>query len=437
MNGFKNKNITVFGLGKSGIAAAKKLALLGAKVTVTEVKPVSGIDPSALKEIQELKVDLEIGGHSSKSIRSADLIIVSPGVHLDIPVLEEAKAKGIPVISEIELAYQILTKPIIAVTGTNGKTTTTALVGEMIKAAGKKVAVAGNIGYPLTSVDDHQLDFIVAEVSSYQLETIQNFRPWVSLILNIQEDHLERHHSISEYIAQKARIFKNQTGDDYVIYNQDDPFVVEMVKGVKAKLIGFSKNHPETITLAPSEIKIPGEHNLENALAAAQVAYVCGIDKKTVEDVLRTFPGVEHRIEFVARIDGIEFYNDSKATNPDSTRVALETFRGRGMVLILGGRDKGVSLDSLGRKVKGLVKNVVLMGEAAARFEKAFREIGFDAIYHAQSLADAVKKSFSLAKEDEIVLLSPACASFDRFANFEERGRVFKQEVQKLCEKQR
>ena len=422
---YLNKNVTIFGLGKSGIASARKLASLGANVLASESK--STIELSLAEALKRIGVTIELGGHTSKSIESTDLIIVSPGVHLDIPVLEKAKAKGIPIISEIELAYQFFTKPIIAVTGTNGKTTTTTLIGKMLKAGGKKVAVAGNIGFPLVEVDDSDLDYIVAEISSYQLETIVNFKPWIGLILNIQPDHLERHHSMQEYIEQKARIFMNQTGDDYLIYNQDDTYVTEMIKKVKAKIIGFSKSHPEIITLPPEEIKIPGRHNLENALAAAQAAYLCGVGMETVAEVLRIFPGVEHRIEYVTTINGVDFYNDSKGTNPDSTLVAIETFTGRGMVLIMGGRDKGVSLDDLSKKVKETVKAVILIGEAAFKFEQSLREAGFDSIHHAGSMDEAVRKSFLLASENEIVLLSPACASFDMFANYEERGKAFKQ----------
>jgi len=432
MEHIKNKNITVFGLARSGIAAAKKLLSLGAKVTISEIKPASGIDHSLLKELQKLRIDVELGGHSLKVVESAELIVVSPGIHLDIPVLEEARKKSIPVISEVELAYRLLKKPIIAVTGTNGKTTTTTLIGELLRAGGKKVAVAGNIGSPLVEVEDSNLDLIVAEISSYQLETISSFKPWISVLLNIQPDHLERHRTMEEYMAQKARIFMNQNGDDYIVYNQDDPRVREMVKNAKAKLVGFTKDHPEIITLPPSEIRIPGRHNLENALASAQAAYLCGAEEGTVADVLRSFPGVEHRIEFVSRVDGVEFYNDSKATNPDSTLVALDTFEGRNIILILGGRDKGVSLDVLSSKVRQRAKRVILLGEATARFKQALEKAGFGSIDLADSMDGAVRISFGSAGSGDIVLLSPACASFDMFSNFEERGKAFKQAVKSL-----
>ena len=424
----KGKKVTVFGLGRSGLSAAKKLIALGADVRGTDVDPELDAQVFA-----GLGLPVELGGHTSRIIEGDDLIVVSPGIHLDIPVLAEAKEKNIPIISEVELAARILAKPIIAVTGTNGKTTTTTLIGEMLKAGGKRVAVAGNIGLPLVDVDDAALDYIVAEISSYQLESIVSFKPYISLVLNIQPDHLERHHTMQEYIGQKARIFLNQAGDDYLVYNQDDPLVVEMVKPAKARLVPFSKANAGIITLPPGLIKIPGRHNLENALAAAQAAYLCGVNKETVSEVLRTFPGVEHRIEYVTAVSGVEFYNDSKATNPDSTLVAIETFRDRGMVLILGGRDKGVGLAALAQKVKEHVKAVVLVGEAAPLLETALKAVGYEAIYKAGfSLPDAVRNAFSLTENGDVVLFSPACASFDMFNNYEERGRAFKEICQNL-----
>lgn len=412
-------------MARSGIAAAKRLSAMGAKVMISEVRSDVEVDPG-------LNITIELGGHTAK-VLDADLIVVSPGIHLDIPILKEAKQKKIPIVSEIEIAYQILKKPIIAVTGTNGKTTTTTLIGEMLKAGGKKVAVAGNIGYPLVAVDDTDLDYIVAEISSYQLEAIKDFKPWISLVLNIQDDHIERHGSSKEYIRQKANIFKNQTGDDYLIFNEEDKRVVEMVKGARARLVGFSKADASIVTLKKEEIKIPGIHNLENALAAAQAAYLCGIERKTVADVLRTFPGVEHRIEPVKSIKGISFYNDSKATNPDSTLVALDTFNGKRVILILGGKDKGTSLDLLCKKVKEGVKAVVLIGEVTARFEQALGQAGYSEIKLSGSMEEAVKLSFDLGEGGDIVLLSPACASFDMFKDFEERGKVFKKAVAQLA----
>lgn len=423
--------VTVFGLAKSGIAAAKRLAGSGKKVLVTESQPKEKFDPVVITELAGLGIELEFGGHSDKVLQS-ELIVVSPGVPLTIPVLRAAREKNIEIISEIELGYRLLTKPIIAITGTNGKTTTTTLIGEMLKSGGKRVAVAGNIGEPLVGVDDANLDYVVAEVSSYQLETIVHFKPFISLILNLQEDHLARHGTMEEYARIKSRIFANQTGDDYLIFNADDKWASEMSKNAKCRTVPFSKVQAGIITLNPDEIRIPGRHNLENALAAAQAAYLCGVSKEVVARVLKEFPGVEHRIEFVRRLKGIDFYNDSKGTNPDSTLVAIEAFPGRGIVLLLGGRDKGVNLEPLVRSVKRSVRKVVLLGEAADRFESALKMGGFAEYVRADSFSDAVNKAYSLARENDLVLLSPACASFDMFQNYEERGRVFKELVNKL-----
>jgi len=427
-------SVTVFGLGKSGEAAARRLAALGAKVFVTESKSAQAFAPGLLDELSALGIQLEFGGHTARAIEATELIVVSPGIHLDIPVLEKAKEKNIPLISEIELAFQLLKKPIIAVTGTNGKTTTTTLVGVMLKAAGKKVAVAGNIGSPLAAVDDRDLDYVVAEISSYQLETIKDFKPFVSAILNIQEDHLERHHDMKNYIAQKARIFENQTAGDFLVYNAEDPAVREMIGPARAKKIPFTKEDVSQLGCRPQEIKIPGRHNLENALAAATVASLCNVDPATIASILRTFPGVPHRIEYVAEIDGVLFYNDSKGTNPDSTLVAIETFIGEGMILVLGGRDKGVSLDKLCQAVKRHVKEVVLIGEAAGRFENALRQAGYQNLHRASNFKEMIETAFNLAAPGDLVLLSPACASFDMFNNYEERGETFKQLVREFAQ---
>ncbi len=422
---FKGRRVTIFGAGKTGQAVARKLVGLGADVFVTEER--STLDVDVMRALRSLDVRLELGGHTAGATEDADLIIVSPGVHADLPVLNDARKRGVPIQSEIELAYRFIEKPIIAVTGTNGKTTTTTLIGEMLRAGRKRVAVAGNIGDPLIDVDDTALDLVVAEISSYQLECIDRFKPWISVLLNIQPDHLERHHTMEEYTRQKARVFMNQGNDDFIVYNMDDPAVTAVVKCAQARLIGFSKESSEIITLAPEQIRIPGKHNLENALAAAQVAYLCGIGKEVVAQVLRDFPGVEHRIEYVTQKRGVRFFNDSKGTNPDSTRVAIETFAGSGIVLILGGKEKGVPLEPLARLVKERVKAAVLIGEAAPKFEAALRKAAFNKFHNLGfSLEEAVKQAFALAESGDVVLFSPACASFDMFSNYEERGKAFK-----------
>jgi len=427
MTKWEGKKVTVFGLGRSGAAVARKLAGLKSDVTITESKSEDKLDNDLVSEMKKIGVRLETGGHSNRSIEGADLIVLSPGVHTDLVTLEEARKLRIPIISEIELACRFISKPIIAITGTNGKTTTTTLIGEFLKAYGKKVAVAGNIGNPLISVDDKDLDFLVVEVSSYQLETIVTFRPWISLILNLAEDHIERHKSMEEYSAAKARIFLNQRKTDYLIYNADDKLVSSIAASSEARLVPFSKNKP---FLDPREMLIPGEHNLENALAAAQAALICGVTIDTIKKVLSTFPGVEHRIEFVTEKRGVKFYNDSKGTNPDSTIVALKALSNgqKNIILIAGGKDKGGDLADMARLISTTVKKVILIGEAANRFGKVLKT---DLIFSGD-LKEAVNTAYSLAGQGDIVLLSPACASFDMFSNFEERGKIFKELVDRL-----
>jgi len=430
---WEGKKVTVFGLGRSGSAVTRKLVPLKALVTISEELPEEKLDPELLTEMRELKVKLELGGHTDAAIEGADLIVMSPGVHLDLPVILKARQRNIHVISEVELAFRFLSKPIIAVTGTNGKTTTCTLIYEFLKAGGKKIIVAGNIGNPLIEVDDRGLDLVVVEISSYQLENIVTFRPWISLILNLTEDHIERHKSMKDYVAAKARIFLNQRKSDYLIYNAEDKLVRELVGSAEARLVPFSKKNS---FIDPADLLIPGEHNLENALAEATAALICGVRWETIRSSIRVFPGVEHRIEFVTEKRGVKFYNDSKGTNPDSTIVALKSLsRGqKNIILIAGGRDKGGDLTDLMHLISNTVKKVILIGEAAPRFEAALKSKLYQDPVLASDFAQAVNTSYSLAKPGDTILLSPACASFDMFKNFEERGRIFKQLVKELPE---
>jgi UDP-N-acetylmuramoylalanine--D-glutamate ligase len=438
------RKIAVFGAGKSGLAIAKRLGK--DIVFITEEK--STLDKETLNSLKQIKVRNELGGHTDKALKGTDLIVVSPGIHLDIPILIKARKRNIPIIGEIELASYFISKPIIAITGTNGKTTTTALIGQMLKDSGYKVAVAGNIGIPLISVNDKKFDYIVAEISSYQLESVFSFRPWISLILNITEDHLTRHHTMKEYIKQKAAIFKNQRGDDHLIYNIDDRIVRTLSNKAKCKKIAFSRkeslekgicaingsiyfDHKRICSI--KDIAIKGEHNIENALAAIAAAFLCKVSIKSIMKTLGSFKGVEHRIEFVKISDGISYYNDSKGTNPDSTIVAIQALRpSHNIVLILGGRDKMTDLTEMCRMIKDNVRDVVLIGEAKNRFKMNLIKNGFNRIHEASTFKEAINRSNAIAKQGDAVLLSPACASFDMFANFEERGKVFKQIVAKL-----
>jgi UDP-N-acetylmuramoylalanine--D-glutamate ligase len=436
--------ISVFGAGKSGLAVAQKLR--GHDIFLTEHN--SFIPEKILKQIKTLKIKYELGGHTMKAIQDKDLIVVSPGVHLDIPILKKARSKKVPIISEIELAYRLLKKPIIAVTGTNGKTTTTALIGQLLKDYGYKVAVAGNIGYPLILVNDNKLDYIVAEISSYQLEAIKEFRPRISIILNITEDHLTRHGTMKEYSRLKARIFENQRKTDHLIYNYDDRIVRRIASKAKCNKVPFSmKIKLRNGLFADSKdifcngklvathrnMRIKGAHNIGNALASIAAALLCKVSPGSIRSTLDNFKGVEHRIELVRKVKGVTFYNDSKATNPDSTIVAINALKPlHDIVLILGGRDKMTDLSQMCKVIKASVKDVVLVGEARARFRNYLTKYGYRRIHDASTFKDAVKRSYDLAGSGEAVLLSPACASFDMFSNFEERGREFKKIVSSI-----
>ncbi len=446
---FTNKKICILGYGRSGKAAAERLFFAGAHVKVSESKPVGA---NGRLPVPPEGIEYESGGHTLGFCLDNDFIVVSPGIHLDIPVIEEAIKKGVPVISEIELASMFFSKPMIAITGTNGKTTTTTLTGEIFKKAGYRVAVAGNIGIPLVSVDDKDLDYIIAEISSYQLETIDRFSPHIAVMLNLTPDHMERYGTMEAYGKAKQRIFKNQTSGDFLVYNHDDVEVREMTKNAYSRKVPFSRkesvsggpfvnggymvrlneNYLESI-IKISAIRIKGDHNIENALAAVSTALLCKIPVSDIAAALKEFGGVEHRIEHVATINGVEFLNDSKATNPDSTIVALKAVgKGGDIILILGGRDKGTDLADMSALVKERTKAVILIGEAGPRFEKALRASGFGNIHYETTLENAVRRGFSLSSKGDKVLLSPACASFDMFEDYEHRGRVFKESVRKL-----
>lgn len=446
------KKCLIVGMGKSGLAVAKRLSLLGAEVFISDQKSELELKEQ-IEQLDGFNVSLLIGEDYRFLPEGLGLLIISPGVPLAVPPVQKAYANNIPVISEIELAYQLTEAPIVAITGTNGKTTTTRLMGQIFKDANLKVLVGGNIGNPLIDevIKAESEHIIVAEVSSFQLETIDRFRPYISIILNLAEDHLDRHGSFLNYINAKARIFENQTEKDYLILNGDDPQVVALGAKVKqAKVVLFSQEavlkqgvwiedklivanlSGEKITICPiEEIRIKGKHNLENTLAAVTAALLCGVSPQSIASTLKTFPGVEHRLESVAVIKGVEYINDSKGTNPDSTLKALSSYD-RPLVLIAGGKDKGTDFASLAKAVSQRVKHLVLIGQAADKIQSAVHEVGFQNIHRAGSMEEAVEISANLAESGDIVLLSPACASFDMFNNFEERGLVFKAAVRNL-----
>jgi UDP-N-acetylmuramoylalanine--D-glutamate ligase len=444
----KGKKVLVVGLGKSGLAAALFLRHKGAQVTVSDIRSAD----SLAKEIPALLdegIMVEAGGHGLLTFRRQDLIVVSPGVPLNTPELVQARNLGRPVIGELELAARFLKGKILAITGSNGKTTTTALAGEILKEAGYPTLVAGNIGVAVVGLIDDSTDdtWSVLEVSSFQLESTEEFHPKIAVILNITPDHLDRHGTFENYALAKERIFAVQDDHDYLVLNADNPRTAEAEARSHAPVYWFSAKHEvsrgawarkgnvvyrsgpdatiETI-LPVSKIPLKGEHNVENVLAAVCAARLAGVSIAAMARAVENFRAVEHRLEFVAAINGVEYYNDSKATNVDATAKAVASFPG-GIHLILGGKDKNSDYATLAPLLRDRVRAVYTIGAAASKIESHLR--GVVPIHSSETLANAVSAAASAARPGDVVLLAPACSSFDQFENYEERGRVFKQLV--------
>jgi UDP-N-acetylmuramoylalanine--D-glutamate ligase len=446
------KRVLVVGLGKSGVASALFLKQHGARVTVSDTKSGDELR-NEIPVLLDRGIAVETGGHGDRTFSGQDLIVVSPGVPVDAPPLVQARALGQNVIGEVELAAQFLPGPIVAITGSNGKTTTTTLAGEIMAAGGLPTLVGGNIGTPAISLAERATreTVIVLEVSSFQLETIQTFRPKVAVVLNITPDHLDRHRTFEIYTNAKARIFENQRGDDFAVLNADDPTCVSMAARTRAQVFWFSRQKEvergawvrdgnvlfrehkgQKEILQVSEIPLKGAHNLENVLAAVCAGALMGCAPEKIRQAVQNFKAVEHRLEFVATIRGVDYYNDSKATNVDATIKALESFPAN-IHLILGGKDKGSDYSVLNDLLRQRVKRVYTIGAAAAKIES---QIVFpkSEIVHAETLENAVRKANAVAQSGDVVLLAPACASFDQFKNYEQRGKVFKEIVQNLAE---
>jgi UDP-N-acetylmuramoylalanine--D-glutamate ligase len=442
----KNKRVLVVGLGRSGVASAFFLQDRGAKVTVSDEKSQAQLQ-NEIASLLDRGVSIETGQHGERTFRDQDLIVVSPGVPSDQPQLQRARSLGIPVIGEVELAFRFLQGRVIAITGSNGKTTTTTLTGEILAKSGKKTLVGGNIGTPVISlVNQSSKDaLVVLEISSFQLETIQQFRPWIAAILNITPDHLDRHRTFQAYVDAKARLFENQLAGDFAVLNADDPACVAIQQRVKAGLLWFSRKQPvedgcfvkddqivfrhngrEQSVLNRRDIQLKGAHNLENVLAAVTMTMLAGCEPDQIRKAVSEFRAVEHRLELVATVNGVAFYNDSKATNVDATVKALESFPGQ-IHLILGGKDKGSDYTVLNRLLRDRVKRVYLIGAAS---EKIASQIsGAAPLEHSGTLERAVRRASENASPGDVVVLAPACASFDQFENYEHRGRVFKELV--------
>lgn len=447
----KGKKVLVVGAGKSGLAVSRFLSGRGATVILADAgRPV--YPGGELEQIQATGVVLNFGGYPEVKQGSFDLVVMSPGVPLTVEPAVAAIASGVALTGELELAYHFARAPVVAITGTNGKTTTTTLVGEIFKNYGRDTLVGGNIGLPLvTEVGRYAPgDLIVAEVSSFQLETVSTFKPKVAVILNITPDHLDRHVTMDSYIAAKTRIFSNQGPGDYTVLNYDDPLTKSLGKGSRGRVIYFSRRRemqsgvfvregkimaslngiPETVCEA-AEIGIPGAHNLENALAAVAVAKVMGVETACLAHTLKSFRGVPHRLEYVAEINGVRYINDSKGTNPDAAIKAIEAYTGP-VALIAGGKNKGSDFSAFAAKVKERAKVLILFGQCADLIAKAANDAGFRNILRVDNLGEAVLTAHRVARPGDTVLLSPACASWDMFNNFEERGDLFKEIVMSL-----
>ncbi len=476
----RGKRVLVVGLGKSGVASAMFLQARGAKVTVSDSKSEAQLRQE-IPQLLDKGITVETGHHGERTFRDQDMIVVSPGVPFDQPQLEHARVQGIPVIGEIELAAQFVAGQFVAITGSNGKTTTTSLCGDIIEASGRKTLVGGNIGTPAISFAE-QADadtWTVLEISSFQLETIETFRPKIAAILNITPDHLDRHHTFEKYVTAKERIFENQKASDFAILNADNEPCMAIGKRVKSQVLWFSRlhevergaflrggkiifrltgqtvpqdpvsddidyllkaigneamasTHAEREIMPVSDMLLKGAHNVENVLAAVCVGVAAGVAPERIRQAVSKFKAVEHRLEYTATVNGVDYFNDSKATNVDATIKALESFS-KGVHLILGGKDKGSPYTVLNDLLQARVKTVYTIGAAAAKIESEVKGVP---VVHAETLENAVKLASQKAVSGDVVLLAPACASFDQFQSYEHRGRVFKELVSQMKQRE-
>ncbi|MDY6790942.1 MAG: UDP-N-acetylmuramoyl-L-alanine--D-glutamate ligase [Thermodesulfobacteriota bacterium] len=452
MNLFKKK-VLVVGLGITGVATARFLNKMGAVVTVTDMAEEDELGQH-VATIRELGINMKLGSHENRTFENVDMIVLSPGVPHDIPQIQQAKNKGVNVLGEIELASKFIDQPVIAITGTNGKTTTTTLLGEMLKSSGFNVFVGGNIGSPLIGYVDSEkkAEIIVLEVSSFQLDTIESFRPKLSVLLNITEDHLDRYPDFTAYVKSKCRIFENQKAGDTAVLNGGDPLIRKYTKNINSRKLFFTarKNSeagatingqniniyfdgsctsPIPLSIDLSRTRIRGKHNIENVSAACLAALSEGGTIEGIQTALNRFKGLPHRLEYVATVNGVKYFNDSKATNVDAVTRALECFNDR-VILIMGGRNKGADFDLFRDTIRRMTKKIIAIGEAKENIISSFNKVV--PVNTALTMEDAVLKARDTAQPGDVVLLSPACSSFDMYHDYGHRGKVFCQAVERL-----
>jgi UDP-N-acetylmuramoylalanine--D-glutamate ligase len=460
MGKYKGKKVLVVGFGLSGVASAKYLSKQGAKVTVTDQKSKPELMDS-VNACADLKLEFELGKHNPKTFGMVDMIVSSPGIPPNLASFEEAKVKNIPITSEVELAVSALKEPMIAVTGTNGKTTVTTLIGEMFKADGKPVFVGGNIGKPLLNhvSEGEKVDAVIAELSSFQIDLMTTMTPAVAVYTNFEEDHLDRYPNIDAYYNAKKKLFTQCDRNTFVVLNYDDPRVAKLAEETPGKVIWFTKKDPMTIggsfaeqfagayyvlatkqviakvngkeeTYDLAQFRLFGEHNKENLMAAICVARAMNVSPKAIQTVINTFKGVTHRLEFIRKKDGVFFFNDSKGTNVMSVKRSLEAFSANPIILIAGGKDKGMDFTPLVELVKKKCKILILLGEAKEKINRAIGD--YAETYLVGTFEEAVLLAYQKSRSGDIILLSPGCSSYDMFRNFEERGDYFKKLVAQL-----
>jgi len=447
----KSRKILVVGLGKSGRSVVRYLVRAGAEVTVSEMKKEKDLEPGLVQEMRTLGVTLETGSHRTDTFIRAEGIVVSPGVPLDLPPLAAAKKKGIPVKGEMDLAAELIHTPIVAVTGTNGKSTVTAFLGALLENAGHKAFVGGNLGTPLIdyAAGEGEADVAVVEVSSFQLDTMESFHPVVAILLNISPDHLDRYPNYEAYVQSKLKIFKNQASGDFAILNDDDEVLASFEPPGEVSVLRYglkNRQHRQafvegkgiwaglpgkaTYYFDLEKCPLPGQHNVENMMAAALAGLTLNVEPSVIQNTMDHFPGLPHRLELAGRLREVDFYNDSKATNVDAAIRSVASFD-RPILLIAGGRHKGSDYAPLVRVAKQRVKKAFLMGESKELMAKAFE--GHIPFVLAEDMRDAVSKAFSMAEPHDVVLLAPACSSFDMFEDYTHRGRAFKEAVEGLA----